>query len=74
MLSIWIRRYKCDYYAACPLKPHCTKAKGNRRHAKENLLSEQGIALRQQRCIEPESTFGDLKPQYGLSKIPPTRL
>jgi len=65
--------YECPDCATYPLKPKCTQAKGNRRiqvsfellryrqQAKENLLSEQGIALRQSRCIEPETVFGDIK-------------
>jgi len=73
--------YECDHCSACPLKPQCTKAKGNRRiqvsfklreyrrQAKENLLSEQGIALRQQCCIEPESTFGDVEHNMGFRRF-----
>jgi transposase len=75
------RYYECSECATCPLKPQCTKAKGNRciqvslklreyrRQARENLLSEQGIALRQQRCIEPESTFGDVKHNMGFRRF-----
>ena len=75
------RYYECSECAACPLKPQCTRAKGNRRiqvsfklrefrrQAKENLLSEQGIALRQQRCIEPETTFGDVKHNMGFRRF-----
>ena len=67
------RFYECPDCATCPLKPKCTQAKGNRRiqvsfelrryrqQAQENLLSEQGIALRQQRSTEPETVFGDIK-------------
>jgi len=55
------RYYECSECATCPLKPQNTRAKGNRRiqvsfrlreyrrQARENLLSEQGIALRKQR-------------------------
>jgi len=75
------RYYECSECAACPLKPQCTRAKGNRRiqvsfklrefrrQAKENLLSEQGIALRKQRCIEPETTFGDVKHNMGFRRF-----
>jgi site-specific recombinase XerD len=75
------RYYECHDCSACPLKPQCTKAKGNRRiqvsfklreyrrQAGENLLSEQGIALRQPRCIEPESTFGDVKHNLGFRRF-----
>ena len=67
------RFYECDHCPTCPLKPKCTKAKGNRRiqfspklqryrqQAKDNLLSEQGVALRQKRSVEPETVFGDIK-------------
>jgi hypothetical protein len=67
------RFYECPDCATCPLKPKCTQAKGNRRiqvsfelrryrqQARENLLSEQGIALRQRRSTEPETVFGDIK-------------
>jgi transposase len=75
------RYYECSECATCPLKPQCTRAKGNRRiqvsfrlreyrrQARENLLSEQGIALRKQRCIEPESTFGDVKHNMGFRRF-----
>jgi hypothetical protein len=75
------RNYECAECATCPLKPQCTKAKGNRRiqvslklreyrrQARENLLSEQGIALRKQRCIEPETTFGDVKHNMGFRRF-----
>jgi hypothetical protein len=32
-----------------------------RQQARENLLSEQGVTLRQQRSTEPETVFGDIK-------------
>lgn len=67
------RFYECLDCATCPLKPKCTQAKDNRRiqvsfelrryrqQARENLLSEQGLALRQRRSTEPETVFGDIK-------------
>lgn len=75
------RFYECLDCAACPLKPKCTKAKGNRRiqvsfelrryrqQAKDNLLSEQGVALRQLRSIEPETVFGDIKYNMGFRRF-----
>jgi len=75
------RYYECDHCQNCPLRPQCTKAKGNRRiqvsfklrkyrqQARENLLSERGIALRQQRCIEPESAFGNIKHNLGFRRF-----
>jgi hypothetical protein len=75
------RFYECDQCSTCPLKPKCTKAKGNRRiqfsfklhryrqQAKDNLLSEQGLALRQKRSIEPETVFGDIKFNRGFRRF-----
>lgn len=75
------RFYECSECATCPLKPQCTKAKGNRRiqisfklrqyrqQAKANLLSEQGIALRKQRGPDVESPFGDVKHNMGLRRF-----
>jgi transposase len=75
------RFYECSECGTCPLKPQCTKAKGNRRiqtsfklrayrqQAKENLLSEQGIALRKQRGPDVESPFGDIKYNMGVRRF-----
>jgi transposase len=75
------RFYECAHCATCPLKPMCTKAKGNRRiqfsvalhrfrqQAKQNLLSAQGILLRQQRSTEPETVFGDIKFNRGFRRF-----
>jgi transposase len=75
------RFYECVHCATCPLKPKCTKAKGNRRiqvsfelqryrqQAKENLLSAQGIALRKKRTTEPETVFGDIKHNRGFRRF-----
>ncbi len=75
------RIYECLHSTTCPLQPHCTQAKGNchiqtsfelrryRQQARENLLSEQGLALRQLRSIEPETVFGDLKHNMGFRRF-----
>ena len=75
------RFYECSDCATCPLKPKCTQAKGNRRiqvsfelrryrqQARENLLSEQGIALRRSRSTEPETVFGDIKHNMGFRRF-----
>ena len=67
------RMYECDHCQTCPLKPECTRAKGNRRiqmslrlrqfraQARSNLLSEQGKALRCERVTEVETVFGQIK-------------
>jgi hypothetical protein len=67
------RNYECEDCEGYPLKPQCTKAKGNRRiqisfelmefrrQARENLTSEHGIELRAKRSAEVETVFGDIK-------------
>lgn len=68
-----IRVYEAPNCSSCPLKPECTRAKGNRRiyvsfrlrrfreQARNNLLSEQGKLLRIQRNVDIESVFGQIK-------------
>jgi len=68
-----LRHYQASGCNTCPLKPECTRAKGNRQirvsfrlrrfreQACSNLLSEQGRALRIQRNVEVESVFGHIK-------------
>jgi len=68
-----LRHYEATGCNTCPLKPECTRAKGNRHmrvsfrlrryreQAKNNLLSEQGRFLRVQRNVEVESVFGHIK-------------
>jgi transposase len=75
------RFYECLDCTTCPLKPQCTKAQGNRRmqvsfelqryrqQARDNLLSEQGIALRQQRSTEVETVFGDIKHNMNFRRF-----
>lgn len=67
------RHYEASACNDCPLKPQCTRAKGNRhirvsfrllqfrQQARDNLLSEQGKQLRSRRSTEVETVFGDLK-------------
>lgn len=75
------RIYQCEDCGQCPLKQQCTKAAGNRQiqvsfhlwemraKARENLLSEQGKALRSRRGIEVESVFGRLKHNWGFRRF-----
>jgi transposase len=68
-----LRHYEAAGCNTCPLKPECTRAKGNRHmrvsfrlrrfreQARSNLLSEHGIALRARRNVEVESVFGHIK-------------
>jgi len=70
---IELRHYEATDCNTCPLKPECTRAKGNRHlrvsfrlrqfreQAKANLLSEQGKLLRIQRNVDVESVFGHIK-------------
>jgi transposase len=75
------RVYECSSCAACPLKPQCTKAVGNRRieinptliryqqQARQKLVSDQGRRLRSQRGVEPESVFGRIKQDWGFRRF-----
>lgn len=75
------RHYACADCQACPLKPHCTRAKGNReirisfkllayrKQARENLTSEEGLALRAARSTEVETVFGHLKHNLGFRRF-----
>ena len=40
-----------------------------RQQVKDNLLSEQGIALRKLRSIEPETVFGDVKHDMNFRRF-----
>ena len=61
------RRIQVSFTCACGTG--AGKLREYRRQARENLLSEQGIALRKQRCIETESTFGDVKHNMGFRRF-----
>jgi transposase len=75
------RNYECDQCSQCPLKPQCTKAKGNRkirisfrlleyrRQARQNLTSDEGQRLRANRSIEVEAVFGIVKQNMGFRRF-----
>lgn len=75
------RNYECFECAECPLKPQCTKAKGNRkirisfrlleyrRQARENLTSQEGQRLRRARSTEVETVFGHIKHNMGFRRF-----
>ncbi len=75
------RNYECDQCDQCPLKPQCTKAKGNRkirisfrlleyrRQARANLISEVGKRLRANRSTEVETVFGIVKHNMGFRRF-----
>lgn len=75
------RTYECFECAGCPLKPQCTKAKGNRRirisfrllayrrRARENLTSPEGQRLRSARSTEVETVFGHIKHNMGFRRF-----
>jgi transposase len=75
------RVYECEDCGGCVLKPTCTRAKGNRciqvsfqlkdmrASARNNLLSEEGVALRSRRPVEAESVFGRLKHNWGFRRF-----
>ncbi len=76
-----IRVYECGACAACPLKPLCTRAIGNRRievnpslhhyqqQACRNLVSKQGRRLRSRRGVEAESVFGRIKQDWSFRRF-----
>mgnify|MGYP001168650846 FL=1 len=76
-----IREYECGSCAACPLKPQCTRAVGNRRiginptliryqqQAREKLVSDQGRRLRSRRGVEVETVFGRIKQDWGFRRF-----
>ncbi|MFY0544189.1 IS1182 family transposase [Brevibacillus sp. H7] len=75
------RHYRSLSCEGCPLKPSCTKAKGNRevkvslpyqrfkQQVREKLRSEEGYQLAVRRMIEPESVFGQIKNNRGFRRF-----
>lgn len=76
-----MRIYECVSCAACPFKTQCSRGKGNRQvwvnprlnsyqqHAREKLVSDQGIVLRSRRGVEVETVFGRLKQDWGFRRF-----
>jgi hypothetical protein len=74
------RNYQCVDCQECPLKPHCTKAKGNRsirisfslkadrEQARNNLTSERVVRLRAEGSTEVETVFGHIKHNMGFRR------
>lgn len=79
--EIEYRHYRSASCEDCPLKPQCTKAKGDRgikvsmkylrlkNQARQKLRSEDGYALAVRRMIEPEPVFGDKKNNRGFKRF-----
>jgi transposase len=75
------RIYECHQCSQCPLKPECTKAKGNRtirisfrlleyrRQARANLTTEAGQKLRAKRSTEVETVFGIVKQNMNFRRF-----
>lgn len=84
-----IQRYQAQNCEGCPLRGSCHKAKGARilevnrelqrlrQESEQNLLSEEGIRHRKQRCADVEPVFGNIKHNHlfkrfmlrGLEKV-----
>lgn len=76
-----VEHWECESCEGCPFKTACTKAVENRamtinrkldelkKEAKENLDSEAGIQLRQQRSIQAEGTFGVIKEDWNYVRL-----
>jgi transposase len=75
------RVYECVSCQGCPVKEKCTKAAGNRQvranfqswayreWARENLLSEKGQQMRDQRGVDVETVFGRIKECWGFRRF-----
>lgn len=73
--------YECLDCSACPQKPLCTKAQGNRRlqvskdfvalrkEALARITTDWGKTLRVNRSIQAEGVFGVLKEDYGFRRF-----
>jgi hypothetical protein len=73
--------YECHQCSECPLKPECTKAKGNRTirisfrlreyrsQARANLTTQAGQQLRAKRSTEVETVFGIVKHNMGFRRF-----
>jgi transposase len=76
-----VRVYECTSCTDCPLKPQCTRSRGNRRievnptllryqqQAREMLVSDRGISLRARRGVEAETVFGRIKQDWGFRRF-----
>lgn len=68
-----ITKYEAKNCNGCPLNGSCYRSKGNRvievnhqlntlkQQASDNLLTEQGIKKRKQRCHDTEPVFANIK-------------
>jgi len=78
-----VRIYRSESCADCPFADKCIRYK-NQTHRTisydpvfenlklqtvNNLESEEGIALRKRRCIEPEPVFGNIKYNKGFTRF-----
>ena len=74
-------RYQASNCHNCPLKGQCSKSQGNRvveinhklrqykQVARDNLLSDQGIAHRKQRPADVEAVFGNIKQNKNFKRF-----
>lgn len=74
-------RYHSQSCAECPFREKCTKSQEDReievshklrahkKAARERLTSEEGVARRKRRCIEPEPVFGHWKHNKGFRRF-----
>lgn len=74
-------KYQAANCSNCPLNGVCHKNKGNRvievnhhlnelkQQAKEQLLSEEGIKKRKQRCHDVEPVFANIKNNHGFRRF-----
>ncbi len=76
-----VTKYAAKNCANCPLNGTCHKSKGNRtievnhslnklkQKANQQLLSEEGIKKRKQRCHDIEPVFANIKNNHGFKRF-----
>lgn len=77
----FVTYYKAQNCTSCPLRWGCHKSPNDRiievnrnlekhkQRARENLLSENGVKRRRQRCANVEATFGIIKQNKGFRRF-----
>lgn len=77
----YLRIYEASECTGCKFKEQCCPSTNNKKtthnfalnkhkeKVKEKLLSEEGIELRKQRCIDVETVFGQIKWNMGFKRF-----
>lgn len=77
----FVETMKCDKCAECPLRSKCTKSKNGRaltrtrqldiwqKEVDDNLSTDEGKKIMEQRRVYSEGKFGDMKSNWGFDKL-----